>query len=100
MLDHPLSQRIKARSGPGGILLMQPEFIEMLRFILLETPEEINQIFRSYAKISSHFRIPSPDHLCLRLNLKILEVPPWRDYPCGFAQSEQPILRIYFLRKP
>jgi hypothetical protein len=77
-----------------------PEFVEMLRFILLKTPEEINQIFRSYAKISSHFRIPSSGHLCLRLNLKILEIPSWRNYPCGFAQSEQPFLRIYFCASP
>ena len=27
-MRQPLSQRIKARSGPGGILLMQPEFID------------------------------------------------------------------------
>jgi hypothetical protein len=69
-----------------------PELIEKLRFILLETPEETNQILRAYAKISSHFSIPSSGHLCLRLNLKILEILPWRDYPCGFAQPEQPIL--------
>ena len=79
---------------------MQPEFIEMLRFILLKTPEEINQILRAYAKISSNSRMPSSGHLCLRLNLKILEILPWRDYPCGFAQSEQPILRIYFYASP
>jgi len=30
MFDQPLSQRIKARSGPGGIFLIQPEFIENL----------------------------------------------------------------------
>ncbi|OPX36449.1 MAG: hypothetical protein B1H12_07040 [Desulfobacteraceae bacterium 4484_190.2] len=66
-----------------------PELIAKLRFILFETPEEINQIFRAYAKISSHFRIPSSDYLCLRPNLKVLETPSWRDYPCGFAQSEQ-----------
>jgi hypothetical protein len=30
MFDQPVYQRIKARSGPGGILLMQPEFIEKL----------------------------------------------------------------------
>jgi len=46
-----------------------PEFIEILRFILLKTPEEINQILRAYAKISSHFRMPSSDHFCLRLNI-------------------------------
>jgi len=44
--------------------------------------------------------MPSSDHLCLRLNLKIPEILPWQDYPCGFAQSEQPILRIYFCASP
>jgi len=73
-----------------------PELIEKLRFILLKIPKEINQILRAYAKISSHFRIPSSEHLCLRLNPKILKILPWQDYPCGFAQSEQPIPRIYF----
>jgi hypothetical protein len=36
MFDQPLSQRIKARSGPGGILLMQPEVIEKLRLKLVD----------------------------------------------------------------
>jgi hypothetical protein len=30
---------------------------------------------RACAKITSHFRIPSSGHLCLRLNRKILEIP-------------------------
>ncbi len=75
-----------------GEAVGMPELIEKLRFILFKIPKEINQILRAYAKISSHFRIPSSEHLCLRLNLKILKILPWQDYPCGFAQSEQPIL--------
>ncbi len=35
MLDQPLSQRIKARSGPGGIFLIQPGLIETLLFFRL-----------------------------------------------------------------
>ena len=31
---------------------------------------------RACEKITSHFRIPSSAHLCLRLNRKILEIPP------------------------
>ena len=30
MFDQPLSQRIKSRSGPGGIFLIQPGVIENL----------------------------------------------------------------------
>jgi hypothetical protein len=43
-------------------------------------------------KKTSHFRIPSSDYLCLCLNRKILEIPPWRDCSCGFAQTAQPNL--------
>ena len=34
MLDQPLSKRIKARSGPGGIFLMRAGLIENLRNFL------------------------------------------------------------------
>ena len=49
MLDHPLSQRIKARSGPGGIFLMQPEFIEKLRWILTKNCEFRAHLFTEMA---------------------------------------------------
>ena len=55
MLDQPLSQRIKAGSGPGGIFLIQPGLIENL----LCHSEKTLKLFPIATIVVPRYRLPN-----------------------------------------
>ena len=84
------------------------ELTKALEQVLKATDRETQlKVLRACAKITSHFRIPSSAHLCLRLNRKILEIPIGSGFlwicSIGAAKSDLNLganSAKLFLRKP